>query len=244
MKEDLRNKGNSNKWIINPEESNTFKQDNALENKMRISKLLKKEENPVSLYEIMDESSFVEDEFKFPEIPKIIFTEEELGGLNEKNLNDLLKLPEFMIGDWGQSSEKKKLKKVKNAYTPQKMKGNKTFFSKNNKKSNLEGKNINLEKINLKNLNIYQSKSKNNKYFNFKNNVKSTSEDFVDNKNINNFNTYNENQTKVHTNNLKLLSNSNVKKTNIFVKKKPEKSNINYQSNNIENNIYNISNEE
>ena len=81
---------------------------------------------------------------------------------------------------------------------------------------------------------------------NFQKNVKSTSEDFVDNKNINNFNTYNENQTKVHTNNLKLLSNSNsnAKKTNIFVKKKPEKSNINYQSNNIDNNIYNISNEE
>ena len=94
---------------------------NSLENKMKISKLLKKEDNPVTLFEIMDESSFVEDNFIFPEIPKIIFTEEELGGLNEKNLNDLLKLPEFMIGDWGHSSETKKIKKVKNAYTPQKM---------------------------------------------------------------------------------------------------------------------------
>ena len=112
-----RNKDNKNKWIINNEEISTFKQDNALTNKMRISKLLKKDDE-LTLFEIMDEPAMInlDIEIEYPEINKIIFTQEELDGENEKNLNDLLKLPEYMIGEWKNENEneneKKKLNKA------------------------------------------------------------------------------------------------------------------------------------
>ena len=217
--------------MINPEESITFKQDNSLGNKIRISKLLKRE-NPTSLFDIMDESSTVDIDIDFPEIPKMIFTEEELDGENEKNLNDLLKLPEFLMGDMDYSSERKKLSKVKMTYTPQKSKENNRFLMKKDKNLSLKGKNINLEKMNLKNLNIYQSKNKNNKY---KNSSKYINEDLnnINNNNlIKNYNSYRENNFKKHNNNLKLLANSKSRWSDLFIKKRPKNSSV------IQKNIY------
>ena len=224
-KEELANKDNQNKWMINPEESITFKQDSSLGNKIRISNLLKRE-NPISLFEIMDEPSMVDIDIDFPVIPKIIFTEEELEGENEKNLNDLLKLPEFMLGDIGHPLERKKIKNDKKSYSSQKIKENKKFSMKKDKMPNLKGKSINLQNLNLKSLNIYPSTNKNNKQNKFKNVVKSTSEDFNDNINlISKYNSYRANKANIHANNLKLLSNSKSKKSSVFIKKRPENQN-------------------
>ena len=242
LQEEFRNKDDKKMWLINPEESNTFKQDNALTNQIKISKLLKNQENPMTLFEMMDESSFADMDFIVPEIPKIIFTEEELEGENEKTLNDLLKLPEFMIGDSGHIKENKKLNKTKTAYTPQK-KGQKAFFTTKIKKENsIKGNDINLEKLNLKNLNIYQAKTKNNKYLKNNNKLKSTNEDAFDKNNyFENYNTYNGNKAIIHQNNLNLLSIKSQKNSQIFVKKKPEKI-YSKEQNIIEDKTNNLSN--
>ena len=242
-----RNKDNKNKWIINNEEISTFKQDNALTNKMRISKLLKKDDE-LTLFEIMDEPAMInlDIEIEYPEINKIIFTQEELDGENEKNLNDLLKLPEYMIGEWKNENENEK-KNLNKAYTPQKLVGKNPIFTKKINNNNIEGKNINLNKLNLKNLNIYQAKNKNNKYFKVNNNLKLKNEDFNENNNNNkNFENNDENKIRIHKNNLKYISNINENINNqphVFIKKKPVNSSMN-QKNKIEDDINNINNEE
>ena len=246
-----RNKDDKNKWIINNEEINTLKQDNTFSNKIRISKLLKKDEN-LTLFEVMDEPSMINLnlDIEYPEINKIIFTQEELDGKNEKNINDLLKLPEYMIGDWKNEKENEDINEkndLQMAYTPQKMIGKKPIFTKKINNVNTEGKNINLNKLNLKSLNIYQSKNKNNKYLKMNNNLKLINEDIIENNNINkNFETYNESKIRIHKNNLNYITNSNAKINNqlqVFVKKKPVKSSVN-QQNKIEDNINNIKNDE
>ena len=100
----------------------------------------------------MDEPAMIDldIEIEYPEINKIIFTQEELDGENEKNINDLLKLPEYMIEECKFEKEKNNLTK---AYSPQTLVGKKPIFTKKNNyinNNNTEGKNINLNKLNLK----------------------------------------------------------------------------------------------
>ena len=133
------------------------------------------------------------------------------------------------------------------AYTPQKLIGKKPIFTKKINNVNTEGKNINLNKLNLKSLNIYQSKNKNNKYLKMNNNLKLINKDIIENNNINkNFENYKESKIRIHKNNLNYITNSNAKIKNqlqVFVKKKPVKSSVN-QQNKIEDNINNIKNDE
>ena len=101
--------------------------------------------------------------------------------------------------------------------------------------------------MNLKNLNIYQTKNKNNKYFKVNNNLKLKNEDFNENNNNNkNFENNDENKIRIHKNNLKYISNINENINNqphVFIKKKPVNSSMN-QKNKIEDDINNINNEE
>ena len=235
---EIRNKDDKNLFEINNEELSTFKQDNSLNNKIRISKLLRKQDE-LTLFEIMDESSFVNFDINYPVIPKIIFTEEELDGENEKNLNNLLKLPDFMIGDIGNS---KKAKKLKTAYTPQKIKIKNPIFANKNNNMKQDGKGFNLDKMNLKNLNIYKSKNKNKAYLKKYNNINRINDNLDDDDNINNhFDDYN-NILKMNKNNLNYLTGINCKNSNVFIKKNPKKVNNIIEKNNIGEDINNINN--
>ena len=226
---EIRNKDDKNLFEINNEELSTFKQDNSLNNKIRISKLLRKQDE-LTLFEIMDESSFVNFDINYPVIPKIIFTEEELDGENEKNLNNLLKLPDFMIGDIGNS---KKAKKLKTAYTPQKIKNKNPIFANKNNNMKQDGKGFNLDKMNLKNLNIYKSKNNNKAYLKKYNNINRINDNLDDDDNINNhFDDYN-NILKMNKNNLNYLTGINCKNSNVFIKKNPKKVNNIIEKNNI-----------
>ena len=186
----------------------------------------------MTLFELMEDKSFSKIDIDFPEIKKIIFTEEELFGESEKNINDLLKLPEFMIGELHTPNDKIKKNAV---YTPQKIGGQKSFIAKKTKNNNVPGTNINLNKFNLKNINIYKSKSK-GKYILPKTNLKSMNYGLIgsNNINLNNFKTEKGNKLQININtnyntNENLLSSHKGIKSPLFIKKKVAKTYINLQ---------------